>query len=138
MIGAQGGCKKCKAAIKDLKLNGIKASGKTPGLHHKYAGKYAVLGKSQVEQHHKAVAEVKPKSLVKKEAKLKTHHNMTKKELLQVIKELEKEKGDQEDQMHAFVNEAMCVFRGWCVCLRFLLPLGVLLGIILLLFNLFR
>ena len=102
------------------------------------AGKYALLSNSKCEQHHKAVAEVKPKSLVKKEAKLKTHHNMTKKELLQVIKELEKEKGDQEDQMHAFVNEAMCVFRGWCVCLRFLLPFGVLLGIILLLFNLFR
>ena len=136
MIGAQGGCKRCENAMKDLKLNGTKASGKTAGLHHKYAGTYARLAKSQVEQHHKAGADVKPK--VKKEAKLKPHHTMTKSELLQVIKELKKEKEDQEDQMYAFVNEAMCVFRGWCVCLRFVLPLCVLLGIILLLFNLFR
>ena len=103
----------CVAAIKDLNLNGIKASGKTPGVHTKFVGKYAVLAKLNAKQHHKAVADIKPKSLVKKEAKLKTHHNMTKKELIQAIKELEKEKGDQEDQMYAFVNEAMCVFLFW-------------------------
>jgi hypothetical protein len=136
MIGAQGGCKRCENAMKDLKLNGTKASGKTAGLHHQYAGTYAVLAKSQVEQHNKAGAYVKPQ--VKKEDKLKPQHTMTKPQLLQVIKELKQEKEDQEDQLFSFVNEAMCVFRGRCVCLRFVLPLCVLLGIILLLFNLFR
>jgi hypothetical protein len=133
MNGAQGGCAKCQNAMKDLKLNGTKASGKTAGLHHQYAGTYAVLAKSQGT---KAGAYVKPK--VKKEDKLKPHHTMTKPQLLQVIKELKQEKEDQEDQFFSFVNEAMCVFRGRCVCLRFVLPLCVLLGIILLLFNLFR
>ena len=92
------------------------------------AGSYAL---------HAAQHEKNFKRPIKKTIK-KTHYNMSKKELLQVIKELEKDKGDQEDQIQALVNEAMCVFRVWCVCLRFLLPLGVLLGIILLLFNLFR
>jgi hypothetical protein len=110
MNGAQGGCARCQNAMKDLKLNGTKASGKTAGLHHKYAGTYAVLAKSQVEQHNKAGAYVKPK--VKKEDKLKPQHTMTKPQLLQVIKELKQEKEDQEDQFFFLLSMRPCVCFG--------------------------
>ena len=57
---------------------------------------------------------------------------------LKHIRNLKEEKAKQEEMNLVFVNEVMFVVLVWCVCLRFLLPLCVLPGIILLLFNLFR